>query len=64
MTTLNEIKEHFNQEGTQFIKNEVANFQFVKRADGQMLQYSNSKYTFYRTIDGLAKAALYKIKRG
>jgi hypothetical protein len=64
MTTLNEIKGHFNQEGTQFIKNEVANFQFVKRADGQMLQYSNGKYTFYRTIDGLAKAALYRIKRG
>ena len=64
MNTIKEVKGHFNQKGTQFILNEAADFQFVKRVEGDMFQYSNGKYTFYRTIDGLAKAALYRIKRG
>ena len=64
MTTLNEIKDFFSQEGTKEIKNENAGYQFVKRSDGVMLQYSNGKMKFYTTIDGLSKAALYKIKRG
>ena len=60
-STLQEIKSHFNQEGIQSIENE--NYQFVKREDGFMFQFSNGEYTKYRTLDGLAKAALYKIKR-
>lgn len=64
MNNLKEVKEHFSQKGTQAISNEAANYQFVKRADGYMFQYSNGDYTFYRTLDGLAKAALYRIKRG
>jgi len=62
--TLQDVKSHFNQEGTQQIINEAADYQFVKRADGVMLQYSNGNYKFYRTLDGLAKAALNRIKRG
>ena len=64
MNNLKEVKSYLNQEGTQVISNEAANYQFVKRSDGVLLQYTNGKYTFYNTLDGLAKAALYKIKRG
>ena len=64
MNTINEIKEFFSQEGTKEISNEVAGFQFVKRADGVMLQYSNGQFKFYKSLDGLAKAALYRLKRG
>jgi len=64
MNTINEIKEFFSEEGTKEIRNEVAGFQFVKRADGVMLQYSNGQFKFYNTLDGLAKAALYRLKRG
>tara|TARA_R100001530_G_C4266315_1_gene141888 strand:+ start:271 stop:465 length:195 start_codon:yes stop_codon:yes gene_type:complete len=64
MTTLKEIKSHFAQNGLQSISNEVANYQFVKREDGVMFQFSNGVFTSYNTLDGLCKAALYKIKRG
>lgn len=63
-STLKEVKNYFNQEGLQSITNEKANYQFVKKEDGFMFQFSNGEYTKYRTLDGLAKAALYKIKRG
>jgi len=64
MTNLAKVKDHFNQKGTQSIQNDAAGYQFVKREDGVMMQFSNGKYKFYDTIDGLAKAALYRIKRG
>lgn len=64
MSNLKEVKEYLSQEGTQFISNEAANYQFVKRKDGSMFQFSDGKYKFYDTLDGLAKAALYRIKRG
>lgn len=62
MESLKEVKQHLNESGE--ISNEAAGYQFVKRSDGTMMQYSNGKYTFYKTLDGLAKAALYRIKRG
>lgn len=62
--TISEIKSHFSQEGTQEISNQTAGYQFVKRADGAMFQYDNGQYKAYRTIDGLSKAALYRLKRG
>ena len=62
--TIQEVKDHFNQEGTQVIKNDAAGYQFIKRADGVLLQFSNGSFKFYKTVDGLAKAALHKIKRG
>ena len=64
LNTVNGLTNYFNQEGTQIIQNEVGRYQFVKRADGVMLGYVCGEYTFYKTINGLAKAALYKIKRG
>jgi hypothetical protein len=64
MSNLKEVKEYLSQEGTQFISNEAANYQFVKRKDGSMFQFSDGEYKFYDTLDGLAKAALYRIKRG
>lgn len=64
MTTLKDVKKYFSQEGAQSISNDTAGFQFVKRADGVMMQFSNGEYKFYRTLEGLAKAALYRIKRG
>lgn len=64
MNNLKEVKEFFNQKGTQYIANEVANYQFVKRNDGSMFQFADGEYKFYNTLDGLAKATLYRIKRG
>ena len=62
--TLSEVKNHLNKKGTQSFINELAGWQFVKREDGAMFKFENGKFTFYRTLDGLAKAALYRIKRG
>ena len=64
MTTIKEVTEYLSQEGTQIIENEAANYMFVKRSDGVLLQYTDGEYKFYKTLNGLAKAALYKIKRG
>lgn len=64
MSTLKEVKEYLGQEGTQHISNEAAGYQFVKRKDGSMFQFADGEYKFYNTLDGLAKAALYRIKRG
>jgi len=64
MSTLKEVKEFFENEGTQHISSEAAGYQFVKRKDGSMFQFSEGEYKFYDTLDGLAKAALYRIKRG
>tara|TARA_R110000796_G_scaffold25209_1_gene71318 strand:+ start:722 stop:913 length:192 start_codon:yes stop_codon:yes gene_type:complete len=62
--TLLEVKKHLNKKGTQEISNAAAGYQFVKRDDGVLLQFSNGSFKFYKTLDGLAKAALYRIKRG
>jgi len=62
--TLSEVKNHLSQEGTQIFLNELAGWQFVKRAEGAMFKFENGKYKTYRTLEGLAKAALYRIKRG
>ena len=35
-----------------------------RKQDGVLLQFSNGSFKFYKTVDGLAKAALYKLKRG
>jgi hypothetical protein len=64
MSTLQEVKNYFSQEGLRSIENEKADYQFVKRADGVLLQYSEGEYKFYGTLDGFCKAALYRIKRG
>ena len=64
MNNLKELKHYFSQPGTNDISNEAANYQFVKRSDGAMFQYSNGEYKFYNTLDGFCKAALYRIKRG
>jgi hypothetical protein len=64
MSTIQEVKEYFSQEGTQHISNEAAGYQFVKRKDGLMIQFYNGEDTFYDTFDGFCKAALYRIKRG
>jgi len=64
MSKLYEIKAYLDQEGTQVIANEAAGYQFVKRSDGVMLQFSNGEMKFYGTLDGLARAALYRVKRG
>ncbi len=64
MSNLKEVKEFFSQKGTQYIANESAGYQFVKRNDGSMFQFSDGEYKFYDTLDGLAKASLYRIKRG
>lgn len=65
MRTIKEVKEYFDNGGTEIL-NEAAGFQFVKRADGDMLQFSmiTGKYIFYKTFDGFAKAVLWRIKRG
>lgn len=65
MTTLKETKAHFNQEGTKTIQNTGAGYLFCKRADGVMFQMQGAEIIrTYKTIEGLAKAALYRIKRG
>jgi hypothetical protein len=64
LTTLKGLKEYFSGEGTKSISNDVAGYQFVKRASGEMFQYSNGEYKSYRTMDGFIKAVLYRTKRG
>jgi len=64
MYTLKELKEYFKKGETNSIENEAADYQFVMRKDGVMLQYSNGEYKFYKTYDAFIKAALYRIKRG
>jgi len=65
MNTIREVKAHFTKEGKQKISNEITGYMFCKRADGIMFQMQGSDVVKqYATIDGLAKAALYRIKRG
>jgi hypothetical protein len=64
MKNINEIKDFFKQGETKSLCNNAANWQFVHKADGTMFQYSNGKYTFYKTANGFYRAVLYRIKRG
>lgn len=65
MTTLREVKQHFQKEGTRSVSNNAAGYTFVKRADGLMLQQDEKgDYKFYRTFSGFCRAVLWRIKRG
>lgn len=64
MTTLSGLREFFSGDETKELANDAAGYQFVKRADGILLQYSNGKHRFYKTLDGFLKAVLWRIKRG
>lgn len=62
LNTIKGLKQHFLNGNT--IENESADFQFVMRDNKTMFQFSNGEYKFYNTLNGLCKAALYRIKRG
>ena len=62
--TIEGMKIYFNQAATVQLIQKTAGYQFVKRADGVMMQYRNGNHTFYRTYDGFCKAALHSYKRG
>ena len=64
MTTLAELRDYFKGTETKSLSNDVANYQFVKRQEGEMFQFSNGEYKFYRTFEGFIKACLWRIKRG
>jgi len=64
MKNLKAVKEYFSKEETKSIANDAADYQFVKRKDSVMFQFSNGEYKFYPTFDGFCKAVLYRIKRG
>lgn len=65
MSTIQEVKEYFSQEGIRTIQNDTAGYQFVKRDTGELFQYDDHLgYKFYKTFDGFCKACLYRIKRG
>ena len=59
---LNEIIDFLNKGGSYL--NEVADYQFVLKADGTMIRYQNFKYTFYTDIVKFARVILRTIKRG
>ena len=57
-----EIINHLNNGG--YFENEKADYQFVKRQDGIMLELSNGQYKFYSDINKFASRILNRIKRG
>jgi hypothetical protein len=59
---INEVIKNLNN-GVQYL-NEVADYQFVKRADGLMLKFSKGKYTFFTDEIKFAKAIIRTVKRG
>lgn len=55
-----EIINHLNNGG--YFENEKADYQFVKRNDGLMLEFSKGQYKFYTDINKFANKILKTIK--